>query len=88
MRTRDLGHNVQGQFYLKYGTGFLLGKTHEFNLEKELPISSQILWGNHSLFSPAVSHLPELSKYQQKLQGFDGKMVLSLMLFQEFPNMH
>lgn len=29
-----------------------------------------------------------LSQHQQKLQGFDGKMVLSLMLFQEFPNMH
>lgn len=25
---------------------------------------------------------------KKKLKGFDGKMVLSLLLFQEFPNMH
>lgn len=38
--------------------------------------------------SSAVSHLCELSPHQLKCQRFDGEMVLSLVLFQEFPNMH
>lgn len=85
---QDLGPNVQEQFYSKDGTGFIPGKTRELNVDKEPPIIFQILWVDPSILHPCSSTPPWALQTSTKTPRIWWKMVLSLMLFQEFPNMH